>query len=813
MAGLSTVGRILFVSLKLAFAMVCVGASLILGAQWLGVMPDHTQEVMHLRHALSETVAINASSHVRKQQWIDLQTTLQTLVDRDPDLLSIGVRTDLGGLRARTKIHEQLWTSRDLEDSGTDIIEVPISLNRQPWGTLELTFRQPELSLWAQALNMPVFRLLLFFSLAGLVAYTAFIMRVLKIFNNTQVVPDRVRQALDTLTEGLLVLDDAGRIVLANSAFAKIVGRRQDDLEGVQASGLSWVEAGIVDGNYPWSMAINESVPQTERILRYQLDNGPQRIFSANAAPLGKKRGQRGALATFRDVTHLEEHRAELERMLGLLRNNRDEVRRKNRELEILATQDALTGCLNRRSFFEAFESLWTESQALGTKLSCVMIDIDHFKLVNDTYGHNSGDEVLRRVAQKIREIFKGRGRVCRYGGEEFCAVLPQFGLEEAIALAEKARIAISDIRLLDPAELRLTVSVGVSELRFTPVDTQDLIHQADRALYVAKRDGRNRIVCYNYAFSSESEEEEVQSEPDERIEIPYPAVTALVSALSYRDANTAEHSRRVADICTRIGCEILEPAEVYVLEIAALLHDIGKIGVPDEILLKPSSLTGDEWELMGRHDRIGVEIITSAFDCPALSEIIFNHHAFYDGSKGGSHLPKGDEIPLGARLLSIADSYDAMVSDRIYRKGRSHEEAIIELKRCAGTQFDPELVELFEKTINSSSPVFAGGAFSIRKQTAIQIGYQVERLAKAVTEQDIAELKSLASDLGAIARSSSIEEIAEAAEKIESEAGSEELQWLALFRDTHELMDLCRATQSDFLRKTLECEADQVNK
>ena len=107
------------------------------------------------------------------------------------------------------------------------------------------------------------------------------------------------------------------------------------------------------------------------------------------------------------------------------------------------------------------------------------MIDIDHFKMVNDTYGHNSGDEVLRQVAKKLREIFKDRGMVCRYGGEEFCGVLPQYGLEEAIALAEKIRIAISDIRLLDPAELRLTVSIGVSELRFSPVDTQDLIHQA----------------------------------------------------------------------------------------------------------------------------------------------------------------------------------------------------------------------------------------------------------------------------------------------------------------------------------------------
>ena len=152
--------------MKLAFAMVCVGASLILGAQWLGIIPDQSRELMRSRHALSEAVAINASSHVRKQQWLDLQTTLQTLVDRDPDILSIGLRTDLGGLRSETKSHNQLWSSQDMKDAGIEIIEVPISSNRQPWGTVELTFRQENMTLWSQLQNLPVFHLLLFFCLA-----------------------------------------------------------------------------------------------------------------------------------------------------------------------------------------------------------------------------------------------------------------------------------------------------------------------------------------------------------------------------------------------------------------------------------------------------------------------------------------------------------------------------------------------------------------------------------------------------------------------------------------------------------------------
>ena len=300
--------------------------------------------------------------------------------------------------------------------------------------------------------------------------------------------------------------------------------------------------------------------------------------------------------------------------MLSLLRNSRDEIKRKNKELEILATQDALTGCLNRLTFFETFDSLWVESKALGTPLACLMIDIDHFKSVNDRYGHHAGDEVLRQVSTVIREIHKDKGIVCRYGGEEFCVLLPQFELDQAIAEGEKTRAAISEIRLLDPADLRLTGSIGVSELRFDPTDPQTLVNQADACLYVAKREGRNRVIAYNKGMETRAAGG-VEGGGHERFDIPYQAVTALVTALSYRDANTAEHSRRVADLWPRVADGLLNPAQTYVLEIAALLHDIGKVGVPDEILLKPGPLTKDEWELMGRHDRIGAEIIASAFD------------------------------------------------------------------------------------------------------------------------------------------------------------------------------------------------------
>jgi diguanylate cyclase (GGDEF)-like protein len=446
---------------------------------------------------------------------------------------------------------------------------------------------------------------------------------------------------------------------------------------------------------------------------------------------------------------------------------------------------------------------LWREAQQDKTVMASLMIDIDHFKCVNDHYGHQVGDEVLREVSQSLKRTFPPPSMVCRYGGEEFCVTLPGKNLELAMKEAEAFRAQIEKIRLAEPAALRLTVSIGVSESQFGVCEPQELINQADKCLYIAKGNGRNRVVCYSDSIAKQSiakSASPAQRETDDpavATGLPFQAVTALVSALAYRDSETAEHSRRVADLCVRLASGILDQRGTYLLEIAALLHDIGKIGVPDHVLLKPAPLTEKEWTLMRQHDRIGLEITSSTFNCGELSEIIRTHRAFFTGRMDEPHLPIGNDIPLGARLLTIADSYDAMVSDRVYRTGRSHDEAIKELRLCAGKQFDPILVEHFATTITTRCILPERSSDSVPNQTAMQIGLQIERLAYALDARDVDGLQTLASRLGAMARYHRIESIAVAAEKIEVAAAQENLQWINLLRDTQVLLNLCRSTQN----------------
>jgi putative nucleotidyltransferase with HDIG domain len=391
---------------------------------------------------------------------------------------------------------------------------------------------------------------------------------------------------------------------------------------------------------------------------------------------------------------------------------------------------------------------------------------------------------------------------VCRYGGEEFCILMPHVDIEGASQAGERFRQLIESCNC---SNLALTASFGVASFGRHLREPCELLDQADQALYAAKRTGRNRVVRWDEMPGGLDDRKDTSGQPGSALQrelavpIPFHAVTALVSALAYRHADTAQHSRRVADLCVATANGLMSQRECYVLEVAALLHDIGKLGVPDAVLLKPGPLDEQEWKVIRSHEAIGADIITAAFTSAELTAIIRNHHCWYAGSPHDPGLPTGKDIPQGARILAIADAFDAMVSDRVYRGGRSREQAFAELRRCAGMQFDPELVDHFINTVLARDDSRRPAMPATSKETALKIGLQMERLASAADAPGVETLRTIASGLNSTACELGIIPIAEAAAHLErvAETGRDRTGLLEL---TIQLLELCRATQGAYL-------------
>lgn len=618
-------------------------------------------------------------------------------------------------------------------------------------------------------------------------------------------IPKRVRHSIDMLSEGLLVMDKHERIILTNRAFQKMTGLKIDQLIGKSVSSLSWDCSEVTrKSDFPWIRARDESQAQIEQLMRFQMPDGAYRFFSINSSPVeSPDEDLRDVLSTFRDVTDSEQHRAQTEHMLAMLKSSRDEVRLKNRELQILATQDAMTGCLNRRAFFEQIEGLWKEVSENGGELACLMLDCDHFKNVNDQYGHQVGDDVLRLVSSILTDQFPEPALVCRYGGEEFCIVIQDHWIGSILEQASMVCESVRSLKLDEYPHLLISVSIGISDLRSGAQCPQELINQADRALYGAKRGGRDTVVTFSDSIDEldhSSEAHDGYANEQNEDGISYRAVTALISALAYRDYETAEHSRRVADLCVQLADGLLNSKDIYLLEIAALLHDIGKIGIADEILLKPDRLSNEEWASMQQYERIGLEIVSCTFNCSELFEIIRTYRADYRSESNSTPLPKGNDIPLPARILKLSDAYDAMVSNQRHRPGRSESEVLEELQMCAGAQFDPVLVEhLVHSLMEQKDQRHVAPAF-MNEDSVFEIGEQAEKIADAVDARDIRGIQELAANLVNTARLQQSEEIATAAKRIQLDAECEQLEWIALLRNTESLLNLCHATKIENL-------------
>jgi diguanylate cyclase (GGDEF)-like protein len=513
-------------------------------------------------------------------------------------------------------------------------------------------------------------------------------------------------------------------------------------------------------------------------------------------------------MPTFEDITSLERKHAQLRKVLIRLRKSRKVVRRQNHELKALATRDPLTGCFNRRTLFAEFEKHWETSERSKRPLACMMVDIDHFKDINDEYGHSAGDQVLKGIAETLRQTARRSDFVCRYGGEEFCILLPQVDLDEALQAAERFREALT----AEPfGGIKVTASFGVSARCLGAKHPQELLDEADKALLAAKRSGRNRSIRFDKAppellqGGPDTSRRKPDSEPvvqfdDGSTSIPYQAVSGLLAALAYRHPETAEHSKRVADLCVTVGCGLLSQKELYVVEMGALLHDLGKLGVPDNVLLKNEALTPEDWNTLRAHETMGVEIIRTAFTSEALEAIVQMQNAWFGGTPTDSSLPKGTKIPIGARLLAIVNAYDSMTNDQVYRKARPQTEAFAELRRCAGTQFDPALVDHFILAMaNPSVTPPRKLALTVNKRAALRIGVQIEKLANAADVQDVAGLKAMAGQLKAMAEESGIATIAEVAGRLERTAASN-ANHVELMELTIELLEHCRQTQRTLL-------------
>jgi diguanylate cyclase (GGDEF)-like protein len=368
------------------------------------------------------------------------------------------------------------------------------------------------------------------------------------------------------------------------------------------------------------------------------------------------------------------------------------------------ATVDRLTGVANRQSLLAALFAEAERASRYGRPLSVAFVDIDHFKAVNDTYGHAVGDIVLRGVAQAIAANLRTSDMIGRYGGEEFMLILTETNIEEGAALTEKLRTLVQRQRFAieGAGDIAVTISIGIAGGSGSQLRMDTLVRDADAAMYSAKSLGRNQT----YVFAEPDDDARVPRAPisaagrARAVEIGQRArdasMAALTSVLNPLPHYRGQPSALIASIVVSLARQLqLSDAEIDRLRVAALLHDVGKVAVPEEILEKPSALTSAEWRTVVQHPRLGQVILEQAAALKDAVPIILHHHERYAGH-GYPFGLRANEIPLGARIVAIADAYDAMTNDRPYKRAISHDQAIAELRRHSGTQFDPELVELF---------------------------------------------------------------------------------------------------------------------
>jgi len=494
---------------RLALGLTGLAISLVLACDILfGMFPDAADAQRNLRRRVAESLSAQVATLVQAGEQKLLDATLKDVVLRNPDIRSVGLRRGDGSLVAARGDHARYWDVSNDMRSTLDNVQVPLLAGERRWGSVEIAFT-PTSATWWQWLAQPSVALSLSLASIGFLLFYAYLRRALQYLDPTSAVPDRVRKAFDTLSAALLVLDTRGRVMLANRAFRNLHPSADVSLHGRDVSTLDWLRPCVSEpgqpAQAPWAQVLRDGKPLAGIALDIAQPAGkPIRTVVGCSPVVDAAGGVRGCLVTFDDVTAVHQANDELRLALEELEHSRAQIEARNEELHHLATRDPLTGCFNRRAFFEQGEALIAAAsrREAGT-LCCIMSDIDHFKQFNDRYGHAVGDLVIQAVAKTLAHGLRTGDVLCRYGGEEFCLLLPDTPLEQGNMIAQRLRIAIMDTAASSTrvADVKaITSSFGLSSTSQGFSSLSALIDAADAALYRSKKAGRNRVTLWEMA-------------------------------------------------------------------------------------------------------------------------------------------------------------------------------------------------------------------------------------------------------------------------------------------------------------------------
>ncbi len=442
-------------------------------------------------------------------------------------------------------------------------------------------------------------------------------------------------------TDAIVMFDKDHLIVDINEQFTKLFGYTSDQVRGRKVDDVV-----APSENYDEASKLTFELLKGQGIsiesVRYSADGQPREV-SVKGVFIKLDDEIAGGYGIYTDIS---------------------QRKKSGREILHMSYHDQLTGLYNRRFFEEELKRLDTER---NLPISVIMADVNGLKLYNDAFGHNEGDNLLIKAAEQIKRECRGDEIVARLGGDEFVVLLPRTNWEEAEKVAKRIKAAASTIKLKN---LELSISFGWDTKKSRGQDISGVFKNAEDNMY------KNKL--------------------HERSGINAKTVQEIVNSF-HRENKTEElHAKRVSLLCEAIGMAMeLSNKELNRLKVAGLFHDVGKIALDEFVLNKPGPLTDEEWNEMKRHPEIGYRILRSVSDKEELAEIVLAHHERWDGMGYPNGL-EGERIPLSARIIVVAGAYDSMTSQRAYRNPLSEEKAAEELKKNAGTQFDPEIVRVF---------------------------------------------------------------------------------------------------------------------